>query len=141
MFTKEEKKLDEKLYYEYDSKKDYCPRFVLSSYVVTSGFQKMVSIVLPSMILITFLTLKNVVSDIMKEASNIPKANVTEINAMEVHHTNGYGGEEAKNHLQVTLALALTIVFILPQLLDDCNRDKLFTQGNLYIMFFFFRCY
>jgi len=108
-----------KVYYEYDGKKKYCPRFVVSFYAVTSGFQKMVSIILP-MILVTFLTLMNVVNDIMKV-------------------DEGGNPEEATNHLQVASALTLTIVFILPQLLDDnCNREKLFTEGNLYIIFFFF---
>eukprot|EP00548_Thalassiothrix_antarctica_P018671 CAMPEP_0194194178 /NCGR_PEP_ID=MMETSP0154-20130528/75436_1 /TAXON_ID=1049557 /ORGANISM="Thalassiothrix antarctica, Strain L6-D1" /LENGTH=680 /DNA_ID=CAMNT_0038918581 /DNA_START=129 /DNA_END=2172 /DNA_ORIENTATION=+ len=95
-----------KVYIEYEKKKAYAPRFVLSFYCITSGFAKIVSIILP-VLLVTFITIINVFQDV-KQVSN------------------GDGGEEVSNHLQVMSGMTLTAVFILPEILDPSNRNDLF---------------
>ena len=104
------------VFYEYDdSAKDYCPRFTLQFYLVKPGFYKLVSTLLP-IILVWFVSVLNVWNDFAEE-----------------------DGEETSNHLQVTSALTLTIVFVLPEVVnDDTNRDRLFTRENVNIIFFFF---
>ena len=98
----------------YDHKKEYCPRFIISFYCVKPGFQKLVAILLP-MFLVFFLAILNVLNDI--------------------HYAEG---EDISSHLQVSSALTLAIVFVLPQLLDEkANRDKLWTKENLSIIVFF----
>lgn len=103
------------VYYEYDNKKEYCPRFTVQFYLVKPGFYKLVKTLLP-MILVWFVSVLNVWNDFLQT-----------------------GGDETSNHLQVTSALTLTIVFVLPEVVnDDTNRDRLFTRENVNIMVFFF---
>jgi len=108
-----------KVYFEYEKKKDYAPRFVLSFYCITSGFKKFVSIILP-MFLVTFITTINVAND-----DNV-------IN----EDTNEKDGEETSNHLQVMSALTLTAVFILPEILDSSSHQdsSLLDQDNIYVI-------
>jgi len=110
-----------KVYVEYEKKKEYAPRFVLSFYCITSGFAKIVSIVLP-MILITFMTFVNVMNDVMTE----------EIDDAEI-----IKGEEVSSHLQVMSVLTLSTVFILPKILDPSNRNDIFSQSNIYVILVF----
>ncbi len=103
------------VFYEYDPKKKYCPRFVVQFYLVDPGFYKLVSTLLP-MILVWFVSILNVWNDFSQRPD----------------------GEETANHLQVTSALTLTIVFVLPEIVNsDTNRDKLFSRENLNIITFF----
>eukprot|EP00536_Pseudo-nitzschia_multiseries_P006304 jgi/Psemu1/65532/estExt_Genemark1.C_1320026 len=100
--------------FEYDRNKQYCSRFILHFYVENPGFHKLVSILLP-MILVTFVATMNVWNDMKRE-----------------------DGDIAANHLQVTSTLTLTIVFVLPQIVNRVNhRDKLLTKDNVNIMVFF----
>ena len=109
--------------YIYDKKKDYCPRFVISFYADTPGFSKFVMILLP-MFLVSFLAILNVVNDFDKRDVDEDGEQI--------------GGEDPSSHLQVTSALTLTIVFVLPLLLEDHdNRNQLFTRENISIMVFF----
>lgn len=103
------------IFYEYDPAKDYCPRFTLQFYLVKPGFYKLVSALLP-MIFVWFVSVLNVWNDFDTK-----------------------DGDETSNHLQVTSALTLNIVFVLPEVVnDDTNRDRLFTRENVNIMVFFF---
>jgi len=102
-----------KVYIEYEKKKAYAPRFVLSFYCITSGFAKIVSIILP-VLLVTFITIINVYQDV-----NTPL------------------GEEVSSHLQVMSGMTLTAVFILPEILDPSNRNDLFGQSNIYVILVF----
>jgi len=106
-----------KVYIEYEKKKAYAPRFVLSFYCITSGFAKIVSIILP-VLLVTFITIINVIQDV-KQVSN------------------GDGGEEVSNHLQVMSGMTLTAVFILPEIIDPSNRNNIFGQSNIYVILVF----
>lgn len=96
------------VYYEYEKDNENCQRFCLSFYVVKSGFDKVFSILLP-MVLVSIVALLNVLNDDMNK-------------------------EDATNHLQVSSALTLAIVFVLN---DACNQDRLFNWDNINTVLYF----
>jgi len=106
-----------KIYYEYDADKDYCPRYVVTFYCVTSGLHKFISIIFP-MVLISFIATLNVMNEILV-----------------VHVDNE--SNDVMAHLQVTSALTLAAVFILPQIIDPSNRSSIFGQDSFYVIIVF----
>jgi hypothetical protein len=106
---------------------NYCTRFTLTFFAANAGFQRLVGIVLP-MVLVTFLAILNVMNDIM-------------ISCDEESGDDCVEGEEVTNHLQVTSALTLTIIFVLPQVVDSNSyrvKFKLMTREAISVMVFFF---
>lgn len=104
---------------------NYCTRFTLTFFAVNAGFQKLVAIVLP-MILVTFLAILNVMNDVWASC--------------ESESDDCVEGEEVTNHLEVTSALTLTIIFVLPQVVDNDSyrlKFKLMTREAISIMVFF----
>jgi len=120
-----------KVFYEYENKKDYCPRFVLSFYIVESGLQKLVSIILP-ILLVTFVTALNVLNDYDQYQKHFDYIR-SNPDGNEIPEK----GEEPANHLQITSALTLTVVFILPEILDQKNRNNFFSEENSYVIIIF----
>ncbi len=104
------------VYYEKHPTKDFCQKFSLSFYVVKSGFHKVFSILLP-MFLVSVVALMNVLNDMAR-----------------IKEDDSSAGEDATNHLQVSSALTLAIVFVLN---DACNKDRLFNSDNVNTIAFF----
>ncbi len=80
------------------------------------------------MVLVTFLAILNVMNDIMISCDEESGGDCVE-------------GEEVTNHLQVTSALTLTIIFVLPQVVDSNSyrvKFKLMTREAISVMVFFF---
>ena len=105
---------------------NYCPRFTLTFFAVNAGFQKLVAIVLP-MVLVTFLAILNVMNDIWASCDDDSEEYCAQ-------------GEEVSSHLEVTSALTLTIIFVLPQVVDSDSyrvKFKLMTREAISVMIFF----
>ncbi|VEU36815.1 unnamed protein product [Pseudo-nitzschia multistriata] len=100
------------IYYQYDKRKNYCPRFVLSFIVNKYSFACFVRFILP-MFLVTIIATLNAVHDFME-------------------------GMDVGGHLQVTSALTLTVVFILPDIMDSSYQNKILTSGNSIVLVYFF---
>ena len=115
-------------YTNFDTRRiNYCPRFKLTFFAVNAGFQRLVGIVLP-MVLVTFLATLNVINDIKLSCDDESGGDCEK-------------GEEVTNHLQVTSALTLTIIFVLPQVVDSNSyrvKFKLMTREAISVMVFFF---
>jgi len=103
-----------KVFYRYEVGKDYCPRFVITFLVAPEGFARFVQFVLPLLLVAVTATL-NAVNDF------------------------GIGVEDVdvSSHLQVTSALTLTIVFLLPEIISKGNRTSFVSAGNMTVIVFF----
>lgn len=100
-----------RIYYQYDTDKKYCPRVVVSFFVNKFSFRSFVNLILP-MILVAAINSINVMNDLYEKVDVV-------------------------DHLQVSSALTLTIVFILPQIVDSSNRGKVLSRGNFVVIVYF----
>jgi len=97
------------VYYYYDKKKKYCPKFKVSFYMVESGTSKFVQIVFP-MLLIAIL------------------------NTVQVLDT---GFVENTNYLSNAATFALTAVFILPSIIGENINQAHCTCNNAHVVSIF----
>jgi len=134
-----------RVYYEHDSAKGYCPRFVVTFYCLTSGVTKMISSILP-IFLVAFIALLNVFNDYVSMTQTQSEfdihATMTDNITGTVNVLVGKAiepGEHADilGHLQVMAALTLAAVFILPNIIDATNRMSIYSAENMYVIFIF----
>jgi len=95
--------------YQYDKKKEYCPKFKVSFYMVESGTSKFVQIVFPMLLIAILNTVQVLDRDFV----------------------------ENTNFLNNAATFALTAVFILPSIIGDSNGQNLITMNNTYIICIF----
>jgi len=94
--------------YLYDKKKEYCPKFEVSFYMVESGISKLIGIIFP-MILVAVLNTLQVLGEQPDSGAFIANAST----------------------------FALTAVVILPHIITKKKLETVFSLNNLYIMFIF----
>jgi len=105
-----------KLHFVYDTEKKYCSRFVMTFYCSTAGFMKFLSIILP-IFLISVVATINVANEWIS-----PDAK----------------GSEVTGHLEVTSALTLAAVFILPQIIESSsNQHSTLNLDSFYVIIIF----
>jgi len=98
-----------KLWYLYDKKKRYCPKFEVSFYLVEAGESKFVQIIFPMLLIATLNTIR--------------------IASGEDISPSGFLGNAS--------TLGLTAVFILPSIVTKVRRPQYFTINNIYIALIF----
>jgi len=108
------------LHYEYDKNKKYCTRFEMTFYCFTADFLKILAIILP-MFLITIITTINLINEwtsYIKENNDNKDDNNDD---KDDNNDDSHGDVLA--HLQVTSALTLAAVLILPQIVDSSSNQ------------------
>lgn len=98
-----------KVEYYYDTKKEYCPKFCITFYLVESGMNKFVETVLPMLLISTMNTVAVLENPQAENADFIGNAST----------------------------FALTAVFILPMMVAQSNVRSLWEWNNVYIMLIF----
>jgi len=133
-----------RVYFEYDKKKKYCPRFAATFYCYQSSWSKLINTLFP-MVLVSIIAALNTWNDwdsrytdktlFYLKGNSTAEDGLTETHQYLVKENSV--GAEVLDHLGISSALTLAAVFILPNFMDISNRNTFYSVENMYVTLIF----
>lgn len=117
--------------YFYDTKKEYCPKFMISFLLVEDGIKKFVEVFFP-LFLIGVLNTIHVLSDHEHLIENNEEVDVTDARYLKA--TSNNEPVSTTDYLANSATLTLAVILLLPNVMSTSFIQSFWTTNNLFII-------